>query len=108
MSAILRQRQPRFESRKLLDLCHGADCFLRIDGVCRSGVNPSVPCHSNALKHGRGVGNKTHDCYAVPGCPECHSHFDLRLGTAERADIWLRAFEEWVLHCWRNGLVRVA
>ena len=106
MSAQLRQREPRHTDRKLLDLCHEAPCMLRL-GVPGCGNHPSVPCHSDILRHGRGVGNKTHDLYAVSGCPACHSAFTReRLGRQGYEDAWLYAYERYQLWLWTNGKVR--
>lgn len=102
----LRQREPRFESRKLLDLAHGAPCFLLLEG-CQSGLYPSVPCHPNALILGRGVGHKTHDCYAISGCVACHKLWDEGMPAQEHFDVWVRAYPKWVLWLWANGLVKV-
>jgi len=47
---------------------------------CREpNIGQVVACHSNHIKHGKGVGVKSHDlvCYA---CDHCHSVIDGRLG----------------------------
>lgn len=103
----LRQREPRFENRDLLDLCHMAPCFLRLEG-CQTGKDPCVPCHPTHLTSGRGFAMKSHDNLAVPGCPWCHRIFDEDMKTAEAFDIWIRAFTEWDVFRWVNGMVRVA
>jgi hypothetical protein len=72
------QKTPRYENRKLLDLCRGEPCELNYPG-CTGGTNPdrpSVPCHPNWLEDGKGVGYKGHDHLAVPGCPDCHYQHD--------------------------------
>jgi hypothetical protein len=98
-----------YRNRKLLDLCHNAPCFLLIDRVCRSGVNPSVPCHSNHQRHGRGKDNKAHDCFTVPGCPECHYWLDFGPATREDKDqAFMAGLERWLLHLWRRELIKLA
>ena len=63
-----------YRNRKLLDLAHNAPCFLQIATI-GCGEFPSVPCHSDMQRHGRGVGHKSGDEFAVPGCPKCHTLF---------------------------------
>ena len=97
-----------YRNRKLLDIAHEAPCFLRLPG-CQSGVNPSVPAHSNLLRHGRGIAHRSHDVFAVPSCGPCHYQFDYghTLSRAEREQIWQRAFEDYQLWLWETGKVRV-
>ena len=93
--------------RGLLDLAHEAPCMLQIDPNC--GEYPSVPCHSDMLRHNRGVGHKSHDCYAVPGCPACHAAFTREhLGRLGYETVWAEALERWVLWLWKNKKVKVA
>lgn len=110
----LRQREPRYENRRLLNLCHGAPCMLQFNG-CTGGTDgerPSVPCHSNWLEDGKGVGYKAHDFTAVPGCPHCHDELDRRngtpLATSLRLEIFRNAQRRWWAYLWTNELVRVA
>ena len=80
-------------NRKLLDLAHDAPCCLQL-GAPGCGNNKSVPCHSDMLRHGRGAGHKSHDPFAVPGCPPCHAIFDRKhLGRDGYEAAWLAAFE---------------
>jgi hypothetical protein len=104
----LRQREPSIENRALLDLCHNRPCFLRFDG-CKDGHPdwPSVPCHPKSLALGRGLGRKSHDNLALPGCPACHAVWDAMPGV-EHFHVWCRAFPQWDTYRWRHGLVRVA
>lgn len=93
--------------RKLLDISHEAPCFLRLSPYC--GRYPSVPCHSDDLRHGRGVGHKSHDCLAVPGCPDCHELFNRKnLGREGYFDKWQKANEEYQVWIWKNRKVKVA
>lgn len=94
--------------RKLLDLAHDAPCFLQL-GVPGCGTEKSVPCHSDELRHDRGVGHKSHDWSAVAGCPACHAAFTReKVGKWEYDDIWLRAWEKYQAYLWENGLIKVA
>ena len=98
-----------FRSRKLLDVAHEAPCFLRLRR-CVSGVNPSVPAHSNMQRHGRGVGHKSADCFAVPACPACHYELDYgkNMSREEKEQAWELAFERYQLWLWENEKIRVA
>jgi hypothetical protein len=111
MNAPLRQRQPRYTNRRLLDLCHNEDCYLSITGCV--GVNPeqpSVPCHSNWQEDGKGVGEKSDDDSAVPGCPPCHWQLDhgTMLTTEQKREVFREAQRRWWRHLWRTGKIRVA
>lgn len=93
--------------RKLLDLAHDAPCMLRL-GVPGCGENRSVPCHSDLLRHGRGVGHKSHDCLAPPGCPVCHAAFTrANLGRDGYEAAWIAAFERYTVWLWENGKVKL-
>ena len=108
MSAAFPIERGTHRDRKLLDLAHEAPCFLQIAGVAGCGANASVPCHSDQLRHGRGVGHKSHDVFAVSGCPACHDAFTRKnLGHAYD-DIWAAAWERYQVWLWRNGKVKVA
>ena len=94
--------------RKLLDLAHEAPCMLLI-ATEGCSAHPSVPCHSDLLRHGRGVGHKSHDCLAVPGCPACHALFTrAHLGSPLYEATWHVAMELYLVWLWRNGKVKVA
>jgi hypothetical protein len=71
------------------------------------GRNPSVPCHSDMLRHGRGIGHKSHDCLAIPGCPDCHTEFTRENLGDGYCDAWMAAMELWLVHMWTHDLVRV-
>lgn len=94
-----------FRSRDLLNLCYEFDCLLQIEGVCTGGVGE--PCHANWPEHGKGMGMKAHDCYAVPGCRACHMALDQgsKLTGEQRKDIWLRAFWKYLPMLWERGLL---
>ena len=94
-------------NRALLDVAHEAPCFLHLAVPC--GDNPSVPCHSDMLRHGRGAGHKSHDALAVPGCPNCHAQFTRQhLGREGYELVWAHAFEKYTVWLWENGKVRTA
>jgi hypothetical protein len=101
-----------YRNGKLLRLCHHRPCMLQIPQVCTGGTNPdapSVPAHSNMLRHGRGHGHKSHDCFVVPACPACHYWLDY--GPAprdEKQQAFEQGLERWWLFNWDNDLVEVA
>ena len=96
-----------YRNRKLLDLAHSAPCMLLL-GVKGCGANPSVPCHSDMLRHGRGAGHKSHDCLAVAGCPECHRHFTRQyLGREGYERAWIEALERYIVWLWQNDKLTV-
>lgn len=105
------QKNPRYLNPKLLALCRGAPCFLNFPG-CTGGEDderPSVPCHSNSQSDGRGVGYKTHDHSAVPGCPSCHYALDCGPYTREQKEETFRngqrRYWAWL---WENQRIKVA
>jgi hypothetical protein len=94
--------------RALLDLCHNQRCYLRFEG-CQDGHPdwPTVPCHPESLALGRGLGRKSPDNLALPGCPECHRRWDA-MPAFEHFDMWCQVFPRWDCDRWRMGLVMVA
>ena len=48
--------------------------MFHISGVCSGGQ--TIAAHSNALRHGRGVGHKASDSYSIASCNECHRVYD--------------------------------
>lgn len=95
-------------SRSLLDVAHEAPCCLQL-GVKGCGNHPSVPCHSDMLAHGRGVGLKTHDALAIAGCPACHAAFTRkRLGKEGYALAWGAGMARYLVWLWKNAKVRLA
>lgn len=96
-----------FRSRKLLDVAHEAPCMLKL-GCPGCGEFPSVPCHSDLLRHGRGISHKSHDCLAVPGCPACHGAFTrANLGLTGYEAAWVAAIERYLVWAWENQKVKV-
>jgi len=93
--------------RRLLDLAHEAPCMLQLDAP-GCGNDASVPCHSDMLAHGRGMSLKSHDCFAVPGCPPCHAQFERHiLGRAGYEAAWLEGHQRWLVYLFLNKLVGV-
>lgn len=102
-SAIKRRAakiNPSRHNQSYLDACRDESCHLRIAGVClgAKGKETVVPCHSNQLQHGKGMGIKAHDMYTVPGCMACHAWIDQGSAPKETKFLaWDRAFTRWEL-----------
>ena len=93
--------------RKLLNIAHAAPCFLQL-GVPGCGNHPSVPCHSDLLRHGRGVGHKSKSIFAVAGCPACHAAFTRgNLGREGYEAAWLAAHERYLVWLFEQGKLTV-
>ena len=97
-----------YRNRKLLDLAHEAPCFLQL-GTLGCGVDASVPCHSDQLEDDRGIGHKSHDAMAVPGCPACHSDFTRAfLGRARYWEAHAKALKRYVKWLWETERIKVS
>lgn len=108
MTNAVRQREPAHRDRKLLDCAHEAPCCLLLGGP-GCGNDPSVPCHSDALEHGRGSGSKSHDALAVAGCPACHAVFTREhLGRSGYLEAWGKAMARYLVWMWATGRVRLS
>lgn len=98
-------------NRPYLDMLRGQPCQIRVPGVCVGGESPdapSVPCHSNLQRHGRGFAHKSHDVYSVPGCPPCHRWLDEgRAAREEKEEAFMSALERWWLYAWLHNLIAV-
>lgn len=91
MSAVLRQREPRLENRRLLNLAHRVEhcvnCGCHVPGGCS-------PAHSNHQRHGRGKDEKSDDQHHAALCPECHGWYDTGTKSTDPTDIWLPTKED--------------
>lgn len=69
-------REPRLEVPAYLEAVRQIDqCTIRSPACVgiRDGI---MACHSNESILGKGKGCKTHDPFAVAGCPPCHTYID--------------------------------
>lgn len=80
-------------------LCRLQPCYLQIPG-CRNDIATVVPCHSNSLSRGKGMGIKVDDRFTVPGCAHCHHELDAgkNLDKEQRREIWEQAYVRWSKH----------
>jgi hypothetical protein len=108
----LRQREPRFESRRLLDLAHGVDYCTN----CDTFTGGCEPAHEDALEGGKATGTKAHDNRHAALCHDCHVWYDSgRAGrdpsgiwsSGQRQFMWERAHKRTFDIYWRRGLLRV-
>lgn len=78
-------------------LCRGQPCYLLIPGVQSHPIDTVVPCHSNSLARGKGMGIKADEKFTVPGCMHCHYTLDQGrdLDKEQRRAIWESAYERW-------------
>ena len=99
-----------YVNRALELLCKDEPCYLQVPGVCIGGTETTVPCHSNQLADGHGMGIKAHSHRTVPGCSACHKFIDQqrRDGREEATRIFEDAYRRWDLARWSRGLVTVA
>lgn len=103
-----------FRSRSLLDLAHRCERCMNCGAVTPDGCEPA---HSNLMVHGKGVGEKSHDCYHAALCHRCHRWYDNQGGEgmdpskvfkrSERQAMWSRAFYLTLLHYFRMGWIGV-
>jgi len=98
----LRQRNPRMRLPKLLKAANGAPC-----AICGE-IGTTVAAHSNALRHGHGIGVKPHDFYTAYVCQDHHDMIDGRKGKltlSEKREMWELAWERTVAYWFENGIV---
>jgi hypothetical protein len=77
-------------------------CGLLNDGTV-------VGAHSNSLRDGKGMGQKSHDVLAYL-CRACHDLVDGRIGGMDRAArrmLWLEAAHETILWLLQSGHLEV-
>ena len=93
-----------FRSRKLLDLARGQTCQ-----ACGIEDGTIVAAHSNQSRHGKGMHNKSHDCFIAWLCYKCHHTLDhgSKLSREERIEIWQAAHDGTILQLFQSGLVLV-
>lgn len=109
----LRQREPRYENRKLLDLAHKVDRCQNCGSYPDSGCEPA---HEEGLAAGKAMSTKSHDYRHAALCHACHVWYDsIRHGrdpsgdwsAAQRAFMFDRARERTFDIYWRNGWLKV-
>lgn len=85
-------------------LCRGQPCYLLVPGIESHPIDTVVPCHSNSLSRGKGMGIKADDKYTVPGCFHCHYTLDQGrdLDKEQRRAIWESAYQRWAKYRMEN------
>jgi hypothetical protein len=101
----VRQREPRWQSRALLDACHEIPCQGGWSAGC--GNSMTEPAHSNQARHGKGKSIKSHDCFVAGLCRSCHQAIDQgsKFTRQQRFDLWQKAHEKTLLILFQRGLV---
>lgn len=72
---MTRQREPRWECKKLRDSARDRDCTMQ-SPWCNHDPRTTIWCHSNHDEHGKGMGCKAHDIFGFYGCSACHEYYD--------------------------------
>lgn len=89
-------------------IARGQPCALRFYPPCDDST--VVPCHLPAMRL-RGMGMKTPDLFAVPGCRVCHDLIDRRdsrwmdIPPAEREQRMRLALMETLARLWEEGVI---
>ena len=93
--------------QKLRDSARGEECTLQIFPYCNQNPETVVLCH---LPSGSGMGQKSHDWFAVYGCSSCHDILDGRgdgVTRTERTAIMLMALHRTWERMIEKGLINV-
>ena len=64
---------------KITQSAEGEHCTIRLPMICNHNPDTVVFCHINSIRHGHGVGIKTH--FGAYGCSSCHDAIDGRVKT---------------------------
>ena len=83
------------EMIKITKSANGEHCTIRLPGICNHNPDTVVFCHINGIRHGHGVGVKTH--FGAYGCSSCHDAIDGRVKTQYQAVELKNALYEAVL-----------
>lgn len=94
------------KSQKLRDSARGADCTLRLPGVCSFDPEKTVLAHIPCGM--KGMGMKGPDNMAVFACTPCHDAIDGRAGSVEidYQDV-IRALAETQMRWIETGLIKI-
>jgi hypothetical protein len=60
------------KSKKIRESARGADCQVRIPGICNFNSETTIPAH---IAKG-GMGQKAHDLFIAHCCSSCHAAID--------------------------------
>ena len=96
-----------WRSPKLLIAVRDLDCMFDFPHQCNG---PSVACHSNQLRDGKGKSIKAHDFRIAAGCPAAHYEIDQgkAFSREERIEQWEAAHRKTLEALFLRGIVRVA
>src|SRR5687767_15961061 len=89
------RKEPRYESRKLLNLAHDMPCFVTFPHRCTQHLG-CVPAHANWLIFGKGHGKKVSDYFFASVCDTAHKIIDRQIPSemdeAMLQQEWMRAY----------------
>lgn len=110
----LRQREPQYENRRLLDLAHYVQECMNCGKFVPTGCEPA---HENSQGGGKGFGTKSHDNRHAALCHECHAWLDQGKGKSPcgvwagdrggKHAMWVRAHLRTFDLYWRSGWLSV-
>lgn len=99
----------RIKSAKYLAGSKGAECTLRIPGVCNHNSETTVPAHLRD-RH-KGGGGKASDISVANACSSCHAKLDGQAGEPLSKEDWLfyalRGLQETLQQRFEAGLLIV-
>jgi hypothetical protein len=102
----LRQREPRWECRTLLDAVYQIPCVADWEHDC---LTQSEPSHSNESAHGKSGAKKSHDCHVAALCRNAHNDCDGNRKDRELArERHQRARDKTLLELFKRRLVTVS
>jgi hypothetical protein len=98
----------RREQKPITDLCRGEPCYIRLNTVCNSTPENSVPAHLR-LAGITGMGVIAPAFMACPACPQCHDAVDRRRFMDLDRDYVQQAHQEaifrWQKVLWDRGII---
>jgi hypothetical protein len=79
----------RVTSKKLRDSARGAECQVRLPGICNFNSETTIPAHVGS---GGGMASKVSDLFIAHCCSACHDEIDGRTSTMDANLVELYAF----------------
>lgn len=105
-------KRKRIKSKKILKAVDGQPCYLQFPNICQGRSETVVPCHSPFPEDNQGMGTKSHDWLAVPGCQDCHDFLDGRTHAGfpqnTKALCYHRALKKWLEYLFDKGYIKIS
>lgn len=104
----VRLREPSLVIPALRQVAEGKPCMVKLE-CCRGDPRYTVWAHSNFLRHGRGIGEKSSDPFGFLACDTCHYEIDYgkSLTRADREWIVQQARDRTLDYLFRHRHLRV-